>query len=203
MSIVVGGVVGVVLWIAASPIVRKFVARRRAHLIIGAATSFVLVATVFHKWGFTWIGSTAAFLVVGFVVLAEIDIVCRRLPREISLPLASVALLCVSGASVSDGNSQRIVDAMVGVVTATVVMLVLYLVSRGGLGDGDVRLAPALGVTAAFGGVSTLWIGAMVAFFAAGVTVLVLMVVGRLGRGSTLPFGPFLVAGAIVSMLGS
>ena len=203
MSTVVGGVVGVVMWIAASPLVSKFAVRRRGHVAIGAVMSFVLVAIAFDKWGVTWIGATAAILVVGFVVLAEIDIACRRLPREISFPLASVALLFVAGAAVSDGNSQRIVAALLGMVTATVVMVVLYVVSRGGLGDGDVRLAPALGVTAAFGGVSTLWTGALFAFLAAGATVLALVLVGRMGRGSTLPFGPFLVAGAIVSILGS
>lgn len=203
MSTVAGGVIGAVTCVAASPLVSKFVPRRRAHVVIGTAVSSLLVSIAFDKWGITWIGVAAAVLVVGFVVLAEIDIVCRRLPREISLPLASVAFLLVAGAAVSDGSSRMIVDALLGMTTATVVMMVLYVVSRGGLGDGDVRLAPALGVTAAFGGVSTLWTGAMFAFLAAGATVLALVVVGRMGRGSTLPFGPFLVAGAIVSMLGS
>jgi prepilin signal peptidase PulO-like enzyme (type II secretory pathway) len=45
------------------------------------------------------------------------------------------------------------------------------------------------------------WTSLLVAFVAAGAFVIVLMVSGRATRTTTVPFGPFLAGGAIVTVL--
>lgn len=201
MSMVVGGVAGVVGWLAAMPLASRFVVRRRRDVAIWATLSSVSSALACRSWGVSWLGAVSIVLVVGFMVLAEIDVKCRKLPREVSYPLAAIALLLVAVSALSRGDAHLLVEALIGVVVATSSMSVLYVLSRGGLGDGDVRLAPAIGTTAAFGGVSTLWVTMFVAFVAAGVFVLMGLALGRMNRSSAIPFGPFLIGGSIVAIL--
>ena len=153
------------------------------------------------SWGVSAVGISALNVVVGSIVLAEIDLRTRRLPREISYPLFGSMLLCIGISSWHEGTSRRLVDALVGAAIVTGVLLVLHLASRGGLGDGDVRLAPALGSLAFVGGVETVWIGLFVAFVSAGIGVALLMALGRASRSSTVPFGPFLIGGALSAVL--
>ena len=88
---------------------------------------------------------------------------------------------------------QQLSDALQGAVLLFAVMLVLYFVSRGGMGEGDVKLAPALG----------LWLGTeqglwclLLAFVSGGAIGVILLMCGR-GRKYALPFGPFLCAAAL------
>jgi len=62
-------------------------------------------------------------------------------------------------------------------------------------------MAPLLGIhLASISGVAILE-GFLFAFLIAGLVVLVLIVMGRANRSTTLPFGPFLVAGTLSVMV--
>jgi leader peptidase (prepilin peptidase)/N-methyltransferase len=74
-------------------------------------------------------------------------------------------------------------------------MLLLHLVSPGSMGFGDVKAGVVLG--AALGTLD--WrLGLVALTVAAGLGV----VVGAVRRSATIPFGPFLVLGATVAILG-
>ena len=85
-------------------------------------------------------------------------------------------------------------DSLEGAGVLLIIMLVIYFASRGGMGEGDVKLAPVLG----------LWLGLeqglaalLLAFVSGGVVGLALLACGR--RRQLLPFGPFLCAGALAA----
>ena len=70
----------------------------------------------------------------------------RRLPREITytaIVLGSIALMI---AALVDDEPRRIWTMVFGAGLALAIMGGIYLGSRGGLGEGDVRLAPLLGL---------------------------------------------------------
>lgn len=84
--------------------------------------------------------------------------------------------------------------ALYGAGVLLAIMLAIYFASRGGMGEGDVKLAPALG----------LWLGVeqglvclLLAFVGGGLVGMVLLACGK--RQMLLPFGPFLCAGAVVA----
>lgn len=75
------------------------------------------------------------------------------------------------------------------------VMLLLYLASRGGMGEGDVKLAVVLGC----------WLGLenglaclLLAFIAGSLVGLLLLACGRAHGKQALPFGPFLCAAGLL-----
>ena len=93
---------------------------------------------------------------------------------------------------------QGVVDMLFGGVVGFAVMLVIFFISRGGMGGGDVKLSAAVG----------LWLGVegtllflLLAFIMGGVISLLLLVSGVKSKGDAIPFGPFLCLAAFVTVL--
>jgi leader peptidase (prepilin peptidase)/N-methyltransferase len=79
-------------------------------------------------------------------------------------------------------------------------MMIVYLASRGGMGDGDVRLSPLLGAYLGWLNPGFVAVGLFIGFFTGAVVGVVMMSVGRAGRKTAVPFGPFLAFGTIVAI---
>ncbi len=69
------------------------------------------------------------------------------------------------------------------------------------MGFGDVKLAGVLGLHLGWLGWGQLALGAFLAFFLGGVVGLALIATGRATRKSAIPFGPFMLVGALVAVL--
>ena len=69
------------------------------------------------------------------------------------------------------------------------------------MGFGDVKLAGLLGLYLGWLGWIELAVGAFAAFLFGGLVGLALLVTGRAGRKSHLPFGPFMLVGALLAIL--
>lgn len=89
-------------------------------------------------------------------------------------------------------------DALYGMGFAGGLMLLIFILSRGGMGAGDVKLCFVLG----------LWLGLkasivclMLSFIFGGVIGVFLLATGIKGRKDPIPFGPFLCLGAYISLL--
>ena len=201
MDVVTGATIGIIGWVVLRRVASPFVRSSQRGLVWGLPVVGCLGATFGARLGVGSSGISVILFVVVSSVLAEIDLLTRRLPREISYPLVASMLVGIGFVAWDEGTSRPLVDALVGAAIATFVLLVFHLASRGGLGDGDVRLAPALGTLAFLDGVETVWTGLLIAFVSAGVCVMGLMVLGRASRSSTVPFGPFLIGGALVAAL--
>ena len=89
-----------------------------------------------------------------------------------------------------DGTVKRLED--VKSVDGTAISVVI---PREAMGMGDVHL---LGMIGAFFG----WTGVLFSLFAASIFAIIAAVIGRIGFGRQLPFGPFLVMGMVAWMFG-
>ncbi|WP_059019997.1 A24 family peptidase [Mycobacterium sp. M26] len=121
-----------------------------------------------------WLGCAA---VLGWAVaLSGYDIQQRRLPNRLTLPGAAVVLVVATVAG-------RGVPAVVGALGLAALYLIVHVVSAGGMGAGDVKLAIGLGaLTGAFG--PEVWVLAALG------APLLTAVCGLAGRVRTLPHGP-------------
>jgi leader peptidase (prepilin peptidase) / N-methyltransferase len=134
---------------------------------------------------------TALFAAV-LVVLAAIDLERRIIPNRMVLP-AGVAVLLGDIAA----EPQRWKEWTFAAFASFVVALAVSLSTRGGIGMGDVKLAFLLGAGLGWA-VAGAAVAAMLATFA--VSVGILAKHGLKARKSTIPFGPFLVLGALVAL---
>ncbi len=89
-----------------------------------------------------------AFCILGaaLVALSWIDLREHRLPREITYTAFVLGAIALTVAALVDDEPQRIWTMLFGAGLALAIMGAIYLVSRGGMGDGDVRLSPLLGL---------------------------------------------------------
>jgi len=69
------------------------------------------------------------------------------------------------------------------------------------MGFGDVKLAGVLGGYLAWLGWGELVVGAFAAFLLGGLAGILLMVLRRAGRKSHIPFGPWMLLGALIAIL--
>lgn len=156
-----------------------------------------------------WTGpgwSTAAmlYLVAVGVALTLIDVDHHRLPDAIVLPSYAVGVVLLTVASWPDlaaGDWSALLRAVVGAAILFAFYFVLLVVHPRGMGLGDVKLAGLLGLYLGWAGWSALVVGAFAAFLLGGVFAIALLVTGRAGRTSGIPFGPWMLVGAAVGLV--
>ena len=130
------------------------------------------------------------------IVLALIDLDVHRLPNAVVLPSYLVGAVLLGAAGVLTGDWGALLTAAIGCAGLFLLYLVLAVVYPGGMGFGDVKLAGVLGMFLGYLGWGPLVVGSFSAFVLGGVFSLVLVAARRAGRGSGIPFGPWMVAGA-------
>ncbi|MFE5966347.1 prepilin peptidase [Streptomyces sp. NPDC056463] len=135
------------------------------------------------------------------VLLATVDVRVHRLPDPLTLPLAAAVPLLLSGAELLPYDAGSWVHALLGGVALGGGYLVLFLIRPSGMGLGDVKLALCVGAALGWYGWGVLFVGTFAAFFAGSLYGLGLVVLRRGSRKSAIPFGPFMIGGALVGLL--
>ncbi|WP_443098659.1 prepilin peptidase [Streptomyces pacificus] len=135
------------------------------------------------------------------VLLALVDRNVHRLPDQLTLPLAAAAAVLLGGAAVLPGAGGSWTTALLGGPVLGAGYLVLFLVNPNGMGFGDVKLALSLGVALGWYGWQVLFVGAFAGFLLGAVYGLGLVLLRGAGRRTAIPFGPFMVSGALLGLL--
>ena len=138
------------------------------------------------------------YLAAAGVALAFIDVAHRRLPDMLTLPsyLVAFALLGAATPATPDGTGH-LIHAFIGLACASAFYLLLALVHPAGIGWGDVKLSGLVGLYLGWIGPAALVTGLTAGFVLAAVAGLGLIAAGRATRTSQIPFGPFMLAGAL------
>ena len=139
-------------------------------------------------------------LSAALVALVWIDLHEFRLPREITYVAFVISMIIMMNASLIDREPNNLWRALLGAGVALFIMWVIYIASRGGMGDGDVRLAPLLGLHLGYISLEIVPVGLFFGFLIGAIVGLVMMATSKAGRKTALPFGPFLAAGTVVAI---
>jgi leader peptidase (prepilin peptidase)/N-methyltransferase len=150
-------------------------------------------------------GSTGVFAVMAIytlalVVLFATDLDQRLLPDVITFPLIGLAIAAVV-LGIGPYISQPL-ELGIAIVVSVVVPVLLYLLSipfgPGAIGQGDLKLLVSVGL---LGGPTRLFYGLVVGAILAAAAILVLLAAKRITLRSFVPYGPFLILGAIWALL--
>jgi leader peptidase (prepilin peptidase) / N-methyltransferase len=140
-----------------------------------------------------------AWLTVGLI---WIDLDVHRLPVGLVVPTAGWLVGLLAVATVATGQ-PRWQGAVIGAVVMGVVYLVLGVLPGGGVGGGDVRLAPVIGALLGWLSGAHLLVGLMAGFLIGGVAAVALLVLGRAGLKTSIAYGPAMCLGAWVAIAGT
>ncbi len=128
-----------------------------------------------------------------FLLIFVLDIAYRWVPNALLLPTAVLVL----SVSVLTGQPP-LVRALLGGVVGFVWFYLIAIAYRGALGAGDVKLAGLIGLMTGFPGVVTaLTLGILVG----GGSAALLLISGRTTRKSYIPYAPFLITGALLTLV--
>jgi leader peptidase (prepilin peptidase)/N-methyltransferase len=134
------------------------------------------------------------------VALALIDIDVHKLPDALTLPSYPVAAVLLTAGALEAHEPFDLVRAAIGGVALFALYALLWFVYPRGMGLGDVKLAGVLGMYLGYLGWGTLAVGAFFGFALGGVIGVTLMATGRATRKSKIPFGPFMLSGALIAV---
>lgn len=192
------------------PVVSWLVLRGRCHdcsapiparyPLVEAGTG-VLFALTAWQVGPTWALPAFLYLAAIGLVLALIDADTKRLPNAIVLPSYPVAAALLALASWGAGDWSALGRAGIGAAALFALYFLMLLVYPAGMGFGDVKLAGLLGLYLGWVGWGALIVGAFAAFVVGGVFGVALMVAGRAGRKTGIPFGPWMILGAVIGVV--
>jgi len=188
VELVTGGLfVGVTAWLLHADIAGQGVAGGRS-AVDWLAASLILLAFL--------------YLAAAGVALVLIDLDVHRLPDALVLPSYPIALVLLGGASLLGGDGGAVVRMLLGGALLYLFYAFLRFVQPAGMGGGDVKLAGVLGMYLAWIGWPALVIGACAAFLLGGVFSVLLLVFRRATGKTRIPFGPWMVAGAWIGVIG-
>lgn len=163
----------------------------------GCAALFVALTL---RFGLSPVLPAMLFLAAMGLALALIDLDVSRLPFEISIPGLGVTALLLVGAGFADGWSP-IAVALLSAGAWFGLYWSLWRGTRGrGMGLGDVVLAPTLGLALGWLGWGPSLVGLLGGFAIGSVVGVTLMAIGRAGRRTQIPYGPSMLAGALVGV---
>jgi leader peptidase (prepilin peptidase) / N-methyltransferase len=143
-----------------------------------------------------------AYCILMSVLVAHtwIDLRTQRLPREITYAGMVLGGIALASAAIVIAEPERIWMMGLGAAIALAAMWLIYSLSRGGMGDGDVRLAPLLGMHLGWLNPGIVLPGLFFGFTAGAAVGVAMMAIDRAGRRTAVPFGPFLALGTVVAI---
>ncbi len=158
------------------------------------ATAGVLLVLIWSSYApaGAWLALVSgAVLALSLLAVFFIDLDHQIVPNAITYPglAAGLALSALQG---------RIVPAVVAAAGAGAFFLLIALVSRGGMGGGDIKLAAMMGAFLGWPGIA---VGLLVGFLVGAAAGLVLRAARKRSRKDPIPFGPALAVGGVVALL--
>jgi len=150
-------------------------------------------------------GELSAFSLLNSILLISLsyvamifDIKTKRIPNMLVLVMAAGWLILMTVFLIFDMESgiHSVMDSIYGSLTGGGLFLLVYLISRKGLGGGDVKFMAAAGLYLGFAStIPAILYGTVIA----AVTGLVLVMLKKINRKDTIPLVPFLFIGIIIA----
>ncbi len=141
-----------------------------------------------------------------FIIIFVIDLEQGLILNKVIYPTMVVALLLAllpqswltQEIWLTQTIKPRIASAALGGGIGFVIFLLIALVSRGGMGWGDVKLAALIGLATGF---PLVFLAVIMGAILGGIVAVALMIAKKRKRREAIPFGPFLALAAMVTLV--
>lgn len=179
--------------------VSKAIAFGISILLVGAVTYCAQTFT----WGGTGIDTVGIIKVVITALLmmsaAVIDLYTKKIPNilPICFLVAGIVLLAVEFIFMRESFGLLALSSFVGLIGGFILLIIMFLVTKSGIGMGDVKLISTMGFVS---GVAAAFNSFLVASVLCLIVTLFLLITKLKKMKDQLPFGPFLFLGYIITV---
>jgi leader peptidase (prepilin peptidase)/N-methyltransferase len=165
-----------------------------------AVLGALLGALTYRQFGFSLEMVAFGLMIAMCIEQSMIDFVTHRLPRGVTFRAAIVGGPLLFLAAINIDDNGRILVMFASFVGTLALFALLTAVSKGGIGGGDVRLAPVLAMFLGWLGASHVYIGLGIGFIIGGVVAAGMLATRRASASTRIAFGPFLCIGAVIAL---
>ena len=165
--------------------------------LVEGALVVAMAAIVFGNRHGAELAAYLWFAMLG-AVLAVVDGMVRRLPNPLTALWSIGTLAALAIPAVLEDRGDQWLRALLAGLALMLAFGALASLRPGAMGWGDVKAAAAVGVALGWLGWIAVYGAVLLGFVLAAVYAMALLVSRRAGRGTQMPFGPFLVAGALL-----
>ena len=153
----------------------------------------LLYVWLYHQLGLSAQSVVFALLALTLVIVSWIDLAHTIIPDTITLP-GIMAGVCASVAITPVGLG----NALIGIGLGGGLFFLVAVLSRGGMGGGDIKLIAMIG---AFLGWRAVLVTILLGALSGAIVGVALILLKQKRRKDPVPFGPFLALGALLAMV--
>ncbi|OIJ10276.1 prepilin peptidase [Anaerobacillus arseniciselenatis] len=155
-----------------------------------AATGGLFVYAFYH-FGFQWETIVALVFISLLVIVFISDIHYMIIPDKVLLFFAPILLIL----RYTIAPLEVWWDPLLGAAIGFILLLAIAVISKGGMGGGDIKLFAVIGIVLG-------WQGVLLAFFLSTLIGSIIGIIGlatkKMQRGKPIPFGPYIVMATLL-----
>ena len=157
----------------------------------------LLTAFLYIHFGLVWMLPVAICYSAVLIAIAIIDLDHQLILNKIVYPVSLIALV-LNFFMPSLFNLHNFLFGLLGMAVGFLILFLPALISRKGMGWGDVKMAGMLGLMVGFPNVIVAVFGGIII---GGVVAIILLATKKKTRKDGIPFGPYLSLAAIITLL--
>jgi prepilin signal peptidase PulO-like enzyme (type II secretory pathway) len=160
----------------------------------------LIFAFLYWHYGLSAELGVMAFYACLFIIIFVIDLEQGLILNKVVYPGMVVALLLslYPWPWLTDSIVMRVAYAALGGGIGFAIFLLIAIVSHGGMGWGDVKLAALIGLATGF---PLVFLAIIMGAILGAIVAVALMIMKKRNFKGTIPFGPFLALAAMVTLL--
>lgn len=138
-----------------------------------------------------------AFISSVLIIITIIDIKEMIIPDSLVLTILILSILHKVSNYILYKNPINLLDSIGGLVLSGGVFIIIILVSKGGMGGGDVTLIGSLGFIL---GIKYIFLTIFLSFILGAIISIFLLITKIKGKKDPIPFGPFIILGFMITL---
>jgi leader peptidase (prepilin peptidase)/N-methyltransferase len=160
----------------------------------------LIFALLYWHYGLSAELGVMAFYACLFTIIFVIDLEHGLILNKVVYPAMVVAFLLalLPRPWLTQWLVTGVANAALGGAVGFVILFLIAIVSRGGMGWGDVKLAALIGLATGF---PLVFFSLIMGAILGGIVAVALMIAKKKTRRETIPFGPFLAVAAMITLL--
>ena len=160
----------------------------------------LLGALTNRRFGFSLEMFAYGLMIAMCIEQSIIDYTTHRLPRGVTFRAAIIGGPLLTLAAINHDDNGRIGVMFASFIVTLLLFSLLAAFSKGGIGGGDVRLAPVLAMFLGCLGATHVYIGLGSGFILGGIAAAGMLITRRASASTRIAFGPFLCIGAVIAV---